>query len=89
MPSERSDADHLPGGASRGRVEARRRLVEEDEIGVADERDAEIEPPLLPAGERLHARVALLTEPDEVDHLVDVARAARSSRRTSDASRAP
>ena len=67
-------ADHLPRRAPRGRVEARRRLVEEDEIGVADERDAEVEPALLAAGERLHARVALLVEPDELDHLVDVAR---------------
>ena len=28
-------ADHVPRGAARGRVEARRRLVEEDEIGIA------------------------------------------------------
>ena len=76
-------ADHLPRGAARRRVEAGRRLVEEDEIGIADERDAEVEPALLAAGERLHARVALLGEPDELDHLVDVARRARSSRRTS------
>src|SRR5581483_774709 len=65
-------ADHLPRGASRGRVEARRRLVEEHEVGVADERDAEVEAPLLTARERLDPRVALLVEADERDHLVDV-----------------
>src|SRR5581483_725325 len=58
--------------ASRGRVEARRRLVEEHEVGVADERDAEVEAPLLTARERLDPRVALLVEADERDHLVDV-----------------
>ncbi len=67
-------ADERPGVAARRRVEAGRRLVEEDELGVADERDAEVEPPLLPARERLHLRVALLGQADEVDHLVDVAR---------------
>ena len=67
-------ADHLPGGPARGRVEPRRRLVEEDEIGVADERDSEVETPLLPARERLDARPPFLLEADELDHLVDVAR---------------
>ena len=43
------------------------------ELRVADERDAEIEAPLLAAGERLHARIRLLHQPDELDHLVDVA----------------
>ena len=63
LPERAERADHLPGGAARGGVEAGRRLVQEDEAGVADERDAEVEPPLLPARERLHARVALLGEP--------------------------
>src|SRR5262249_52740279 len=42
--------------------------------GVADECDAEVEPPLLAARERLHARVRFLREPDERDDLVHVAR---------------
>ena len=42
--------------------------------GIADERDAEVEPALLPARERLDARIALVDETDELDHLVDVAR---------------
>ena len=75
--AERAErADHLPRRAARLRVEAGRRLVEEDEVGIADERDAEVEPPLLAARERLDARVRLLLEPDERDHLVDVARRA-------------
>ena len=48
MPSERSERIMLPGGAARGRVEAGRRLVEEDELGIADERDAEVEPRFWP-----------------------------------------
>ena len=65
-------ADHVPGGTARGRIEAGRRLVEEDEIGIADEGDSQVEPAFLPARERLDPRVALLAEPDELDHLVDV-----------------
>src|SRR5438874_2717511 len=59
--------------STRSRVEAGGGLVEEHEIRVADERDAEIEPALLSTGQRLHARVALVGEPDERDHLVDIA----------------
>src|SRR5205085_8101122 len=57
LPELAEGADHLPRRAPRRRVEARRRLVEEDELGIADERDAEVEAPLLTARERLHARV--------------------------------
>ena len=82
-------ADHVPGGSACCRVESRGRLVQEHELGISDERDTEVESSLLPAGERLDARVALLAR----------ARRARSprrrhagrcsSRRTSRASRAP
>ena len=75
MPSARSERDELPCRAARGRVEAGGRLVEEEELRVADERDAEVEPALLPARQRLHPRARLLLETDERDHLVDVARA--------------
>ena len=74
MPSAAQRADRAPRPSAARRVEAGRRLVEEDELGVADERDAEVEPALLAARERLHPRVALLVQADEVDHLVDVAR---------------
>ena len=45
-------ADRLPRGATRGRVEAGRRLVEEDQLGVADQREREVEAAALAAGER-------------------------------------
>ncbi len=60
--------------AAGGRVEARRRLVEEDELRVADQGEREVQPPRLPAGERPRERLALLGEPDDLDDLVDVAR---------------
>ena len=66
--------DHVPGGAARRRVEARRRLVEEDQLRVADQRERDVEPPPLPARELRRERVGLLVEPDERDRLVDVAR---------------
>ena len=66
--------DHVPRRTARCRVEAGGRLVEEDEVRVADKRYAEVEPALLTAGESLHPRVSLLLEADELDHLVDVAR---------------
>ena len=43
--------DHLPGLAPRRGVEAGRRLVEEEQLGVADQRQADVEPALLAAGE--------------------------------------
>ncbi len=51
-------------------------------LRIADQAEREVEAPLLPAGERLHARDALLREADELDHLVHVAGRSRSSRRT-------
>src|SRR5207248_6093672 len=78
--AERAErADHLPRRAAGLRVEAGGGLVEEDEVGIADERDAEVEPPLLAARQRLDARVRLVDEPDERDHLVDEANADRKS----------
>ena len=71
-PAQR--ADELPRVSSRGGIEPGCRLVEEDELGIADERDSEVEPALLAAGERLHPCVALVVEADEVDRLVHVAR---------------
>jgi hypothetical protein len=35
-----------------GRVEARRRLVEEEQLGMADDADRDVEPPPLAAGGR-------------------------------------
>ena len=70
MPSAAQAADRLPGAAPRARVEAGRRLVEEDQLGVADQREPEVEPAALAAGEPAHAGVALLLQADELDHLV-------------------
>src|ERR671935_212508 len=53
---------------------ARRRLVEKDQLRVTDQREAEVEAALLSAGERAHARVALLVESDDLDHLGRYAR---------------
>ena len=61
--------DEIPRGAAGRRVESGRGLVEEHELRVADERERQIEPPLLAAGESLHAHVGLVGEPDELEHL--------------------
>ena len=66
--------DHVPRSTPCCRIETGGRLVEEDEVRVADQRYSEVEPALLTAGKSLHARVSLLLEADELDHLVDVAR---------------
>src|SRR3954470_583107 len=67
-------ADRRPGVAPRGGVESRRRLVEEDQLRVADEREREVQAAKLAAGERAGQRVALLAQPGDLEHLVDVAR---------------
>src|SRR6185436_16325907 len=53
-------ADRLPGATPCAGVEAGRWLVEEDQLRVADQRQAEIEPAPLSAREPTRARVALL-----------------------------
>ena len=68
-------ADRRPGLTAGGRVEAGRRLVEEDQLGLADQRQREVEPPALAAGQLLGPLVALLGQLDELDHLVDAAAA--------------
>ncbi len=54
-------ADHVPELAARLRVEARRRLVEEQELGVADQRRRDGQPLLLAAGKLLDKAFALLS----------------------------
>ena len=51
LPERAQVGDRLPRLAPRGRVEAGRRLVEEDQVGVADQAQREVEPPPLAAGE--------------------------------------
>ena len=64
-------ADRRPRLTARGRVKPGRRLVEEDQLRVADERQRQVEPPPLTARQLLGADVALLGQLDELDHLVD------------------
>src|SRR5262249_53688031 len=54
----------------------RGRFVEEDELGVADQRERNVEATALPARELRRERLGLLVEADERDRLVDVARLA-------------
>src|SRR5206468_2916980 len=63
--------DEIPKLPSRLRVEPRGRLIEEQELRIADERAGHGEPLLLSAGQRAHAAVALLGELHERDDLVD------------------
>ena len=73
--SELAEArDDLPRLAASRRVEAGGGLVEEEQLGVADERHCDVETALLAAGELAGAIVRLALEPDEGDRLVDVAR---------------
>jgi hypothetical protein len=66
----------LPGGAAGGRVETSGRLVQEDELWVADEGQGEIEPTPLATGEPGAERACLLGETDQGDGLVDIPRRA-------------
>ena len=74
LPERAQRADEIPRSAARGRVEPGGRLVEEHELGVPDQRDAEVETPFLPARERLQLRARLVGKSDQLDHLVDVPR---------------
>ena len=64
-------AHHVPGLAARRRVEARRGLVQEQQLRVAGEGDRHVEAALLAAGELAHALIALPAQPDELDDLVE------------------
>ena len=57
--------DQLPELPARLRVEPGRRLVEEEQLGVADQRAGEREPLLLPARELADPRPRLLVELDQ------------------------
>ena len=65
LPSAAQAVDDVPGRAPRGRVEAGRGLVQEDQIGIADERETEVEPPPLPARERGRDRVGRRRQADQ------------------------
>src|ERR1044072_1704195 len=67
--------DDLPSRAARNGIKAGGRLVEEDEVGGADERGAAVEPPPLPAQQPTDAVVRLLLEAGQLDRLRDRPRA--------------
>ena len=48
-------------------IEAGRRLVEKDDLGIVDERQRQGEPLLLPAGQRIERRVRLLGERETIE----------------------
>src|SRR3954453_10980360 len=64
------------GGPPAPRTEAGRRLGEEDQVGVPDQRDPEIEPALLASGQLAHARVAPFAEADDLHDFLGVTRSA-------------
>jgi hypothetical protein len=68
--------DDLPGGPAGGGVEPGGWLIKEDELGVADQREREVEPPPLAAGQPGGERACLPGEADQGDGLVDVPRRA-------------
>ena len=63
--------DDRPGGAARRRIEARRRLVEEDQLGIADKREADVQAAALAARQAPRALVGLLLQAHERDDLRD------------------
>ena len=71
-PSARKRIEHVPELAARLRIEARRRLVEKQQIRIADERAGHREALLLAARELADpAASRLLFELDEREQLVD------------------
>ena len=59
-----------PGGAPRGGVEAGGRLVEEDQLGVADQRERDVQPAALAAGERGRPLAGAVGQAHERERLV-------------------
>ncbi|OJF83257.1 hypothetical protein NS14008_34290 [Nocardia seriolae] len=56
------------------RIEARGRLVQEQQFGTADNADGHVQAPALTAGQRHHLGVGVLGEPDRGDEFVGVPR---------------
>src|SRR2546426_5957820 len=71
-PAVRAEpADDFPQLPSRLRIQAGRRLIEEQQLGFADERARDGEALLLTARERHDARLALFLQLDEGEHFID------------------
>ncbi len=84
----REVAHELPRRRPRVRVHARGRLVEEHDLGLADERARERQPLRLPAREPPHRRALAVAQPDDVEQRARATRDRRSTRRTGAAARA-
>ena len=65
--------DEVPELSARLGVESRGGLVEEEQLGVSDDRAGERQPLLLSPGQLAHARPTLLAELHDVDDVVHVA----------------
>src|SRR5690348_5311995 len=65
--------DEIPDLAARLRIESGRRLVEEEQIRITDDRARNRQPLLLTAGQFSDTTVALLVELHESDDVVDAA----------------
>ena len=63
-------AQHLPEVLAAARVEARRRLVEEQHAGRGHQAGGEVEPPAHAAGERLDQPVGGVGQPEPLEQLV-------------------
>ena len=74
LPELREPRNHVPGLAAGRRVEPGGWLVEEEQLRIADHREADVEPALLPAGELRGANVSFLLEAHQPDCLIDVPR---------------
>ena len=81
-PAARRPAMSSRVDASRLGVHARRRLVEDQHLGVASEREGKREPLPLAAGQAANAGPRHAAEPDVIDERVRVARLAVEARRT-------
>ena len=75
LPQRLQVLDHGPRVAARTRVEPGCGLVEEQEPGIAGERDGDVQPPALASGELDHPGLALLPETHHLDDLVGGPRA--------------
>ena len=68
--------DHAPCGPASRRIEAGGRLVEKEQLGVADQRESDVETPALPAREVLRECVDAIGQPDQLGDLGGSARRA-------------
>ena len=74
-----SSRDVAPDRVAADRVEAGRRLVEEDDARAVDERGREVEAALHAAGVGLHAAVGGVLEVDDAQQVVDARRRSRAA----------